>query len=336
MHLSKQLWGHYEGHDIFLFKLDNGRMQVALTNFGAIITGIYTPDKLGNTNNVVLGYDNLDDYISDEFYAGCIIGRFAGRISNASFSINGSTYPLAQNDGDKNIHLHGGDKGFGKKPFSITVEHVDSEKASVELYYKSKHLEEGYPGNLDVWVTYQLDMDNKFSIKYRVKTDHDTHINLTNHSYFNLAGTTQSALNNMLTIDADGYLVTNGSHIPTGEISSVTNTPYDFKTPRKINSNNSGIGHNECYVLNKAKGRHSAVLRDVSSGRSLILNTDMPALLFYSGDYLDKPFIKNNGICLETQYFPDSPNHPDFPSTLLRVGEQWESFTSFTFCCDDN
>jgi aldose 1-epimerase len=333
MKLTKQLWGDYEGHSVHLFKLHNGQMEVTLSNFGALIASIITPDKLGHTGNIVLGYDNLQDYIADEYYTGCIIGRFAGRIADAKLSINGSSYPLAQNDGDNNIHLHGGEKGFSKRLFTVTNETITDNAISIEFYYRSAHLEEGYPGNLDVWITYTLSADNQLTIKYKAVTDADTHVNLTNHSYFNLSGKTQSALSHKLFIDADNYLVIGEHHIPTGDIEPVENTPYNFKKQRAIANGSPYLagGYNECYVLNKKADVPCATLSDEITGRQITLETDMPALLFYSGDYLGGKFLKNNGVCLETQYFPDAPNHSEFPSTLLKAGEQWESVTRFTF-----
>ncbi|MES2276420.1 MAG: aldose epimerase family protein [Bacteroidota bacterium] len=335
MDLTKDYWGSYDGQDVHLFKLDNGNMQVMLTNFGASITSITTPDKDGIKKNIVLGYDNLAAYIGDEFYTGCVIGRFAGRIANAQFSVNGSLYLLAQNDGDNS--LHGGNKGFNKRVFTVTNSGVTDKMASVEFYYRSVHLEEGYPGNLDVWISYQLSASNQLTIKYKALTDKDTHVNLTNHSYFNLSGQQQSALGNQLFIDADNYLPTDKNHIPTGAIAPVKNTPYNFKIRRPITNSLPKFpdsGYNECYILNKDTGKPCAALSDAATGRELTVETDMPALLFYSGDYLGGKFLKNSGVCLETQYFPDSPNHNHFPGTLLKAGGEWESYTRFTFYWD--
>ena len=333
MNVTKDLWGCYEGHDIYLLKLRNQEMEVGLSNFGAIITGIIIPAKDGHKNNIVLGYDTLQDYIDDEFYTGCVVGRFAGRIADAGFAINGVSYTLAQNEGD-NIHLHGGIKGFGKQAFRIVRETVTDTTASVELYYRSHHLEEGYPGNLDVWITYQLSDDNGLTISYKAVTDRDTHINLTNHSYFNLRGEDHDIFDHQLQIDADSYLVSDKNHVPTGAIKPVTNTPYSFKTRRTIAAGIhelGGAGYNECYVLNNKPGAANASLSDEISGRAITLETDMPALLFYTGDYLGGKFIKNNGVCLETQFFPDAPNHRAFPNTLLKAGEQWSSYTRLGF-----
>jgi len=325
MNVTKHLWGCYEEHDIYIFTLENEKMEVTISNFGAIITRIVIPDKDGHKNNIVLGYDTLQDYIDDTFYTGCVVGRFAGRIAEAEFAINGVLYALAQNERN-NIHLHGGVKGFGKQAFTVVREAVTNTTASVELYYRSHHLEEGYPGNLDVWITYQLSDDNGFTINYRAITDRDTHINLTNHSYFNLRGEDHTIVDHELLIDADSYLVSDNNHVPTGAIEAVKNTPYSFKTRRAI-----AAGYNECYVLNRNPGAANASLSDAVSGRTIMLETDMPALLFYTGDYLGGKFIKNNGVCLETQFFPDAPNHRAFPDTLLKAGEQWTSYTRLGF-----
>lgn len=327
MQLCKEIWGRHDGQTVYLFKLSNGKMEVSVTNFGATITGIITPDKNGAKQNVVLGYDDLAGYIADEFYMGCTVGRFAGRIAGAQLNINGLRYPLAANDGGKNIHLHGGDKGFNKRVFSVISEVVSDDSTSVELHYRSPHLEEGYPGNLDVWVTYQLTADNRINIKYKAISDADTHINLTNHSYFNLSGKQQSALDHQLFINADTYLPADEDYIPTGAIEPLADTPYDFKTLRMIDT-----GHrNDYYVLNKGIASPAAILSDEGSGRVVQVETDMPAIVLYSGDYLSGRFLKNGGLCLETQYFPDSPNHPAFPSTFLKAGEVWERWTRYIF-----
>ncbi|QKJ31253.1 galactose mutarotase [Mucilaginibacter mali] len=327
MQLTKAIWGHHEGQNVYLFKLSNGQMEVSLTNFGATIAGIITPDKNGQKQNIVLGYDDLAGYIADEFYIGCTVGRFAGRIAGAALNINGVQYPLAPNDGDKNIHLHGGNKGFNKRVFTVTNEAITDDTASVELYYRSPHLEEGYPGNLDIWIMYQLSADNKLSIRYKAVSDADTHINLTNHSYFNLSGKQQNALNHRLFINADSYLVSDENYIPTGEVKSVVGTSFDFKTDRVVDNGS----RNECYVLTKNTVGLAAILSHEASGREMRVETDMPALVFYSADYLDGQFLKNGGLCLETQYYPDSPNHATFPSTLLKAGEIWEQWTELGF-----
>lgn len=331
MNLTKELWGNYEGRQIYLFKLKNDTIEVTLSNFGAGIISIITPDKNGQQSNIVLGYDTLNEYIDDEFYIGCVVGRFAGRISNAEFSINDITYKLAKNDGKNS--LHGGNKGFNKQAFTVTGENVTDDNASVEFYYRSAHLEESYPGNLDVWVSYTLTINNELIISYKAVSDQDTHVNLTNHSYFNLSGENTSALNHNLFIDADSYLQTDASYIPTGAVKPVKNTPYDFGTSRSIAGRMAelnGTGYNECYVLNRSK-LPAAILTDDSSGRTVTVETDMPALLFYSGDYLYGKFIKNSGVCLETQFFPDAPNQPDFTGTLISASEVWNSYTKFKF-----
>jgi aldose 1-epimerase len=333
MNVAKHLWGCYDEHDIYIFKLRNDNMEVRVSNFGAVITSIITPDKDGNINNIVLGYDTLDEYITDGFYTGCLVGRFAGRIADAGFSINGVNYPLAQNEGES-IHLHGGIKGFGKQAFKLINETVTETSASIQLFYRSLHLEEGYPGNLDVWVTYSLSADNHLTISYKAISDKDTHVNLTNHSYFNLRGRDQDIFDHQLMIEADECLVIDKNHVPTGDIVPVKDTPYSFKPIRKIAAGIrelGGTGYNECYVLNNDPGGPNATLHDDKTGRTMTVETDMPALLFYTGDYLSGKFKKNNGVCLETQFFPNAPNHLSFPNTLLKAGEQWNSFTRLGF-----
>ena len=284
-----------------------------------------------------MGYDTLQEYIEDEFYTGCVVGRFAGRIADAAFAINGVSYALAQNEGSS-IHLHGGMKGFSKQVFTVIDETVNDAAASVELYYRSLHLEEGYPGNLDVWITYRLSADNQLTISYKALTDSDTHINLTNHSYFNLRSTDQNILHHQLFIDADHYLQLDSNHVPTGVIKPLKDSPYSFKKQRSIYNGIlelDGKGYNECYVLNNHPGVPSAFLSEATSGRSILLETDMPSLLLYTGDYLDGKFMKNNGVCLETQFFPDAPNHDAFPDTLLKAGEEWNSYTRLGFLWND-
>ncbi len=336
MHVSKKRWGNYNGSTIYLFTLANDDMQITLSNFGAAITSISMPDKNGQRGNIVLGYDTLQEYIDDEFYTGCVVGRFAGRIADAAFAINGVSYSLAQNEGST-IHLHGGMKGFGKQVFTVMDETTTDTIAAVQLYYRSIHLEEGYPGNLDVWITYQLSTDNQLTISYKAITDRDTHINLTNHSYFNLKGSHHNVLDHQLFIDADYYLQLSSDHVPTGIIEPLKNSPYSFKKARVIKTGMQqlgGEGYNECYVLNSRPGIANAVLSETSSGRRIVLETDMPSLLLYTGDYLNGKFFKNNGLCLETQYFPDTPNHDDFPDTLLKAGEEWNSYTRLGFFWD--
>jgi aldose 1-epimerase len=328
MELTKILWGNYEGKDIYLFKLTNDSMEVGITNFGATITAIITPDKNGQSTNVVLGYDTLQEYIDNPYYLGCIVGRITGRIANAAFNINGITYQLTKNDNDNS--LHGGSKGLSKQVFTVVSEAADADKASVKFHYHSPHLEEGYPGNLDVWVSYELSANNQLTIKYKAQTDADTHVNLTNHSYFNLGGKGESPTDNELFIDADSYVETLPNFIPTGRINTLRNTPYDFKALRAIGAKVC----NECYVLNNTAGVPNAILSDNVSGRKLSVATDMPSILLYTGDYLGGKFAPRDGVCLETQFYPDSPNHANFPITLLKAGDVWESYTRFSFGWD--
>jgi aldose 1-epimerase len=332
MELTKELWGNHDGQEVFLFKLKNEHTEVHLSNFGATITAIITLDKAGHQGNIVLGYDSLREYIEDEFYVGCIVGRFAGRIAGAQFSINNQSYNLAKNDGENS--LHGGNKGFNKQVFTVSNETLTNDIASAEFHYRSPYLEEGYPGNLDIWVNYSLSSNNELTINYKAVTDADTHINLTNHSYFNLSGIAKSVLAHQLFINADNYLVTDKNYIPTGEIKPVKDTPFDFKIPHPIADRITeldSLGYNECYILNKNNTSQCAVLHNEESGRKLVVETDAPSLLFYSGDYLKGRFVKNGGICLETQFYPDAPNHPHFPSTLLKAGDEWSSYTKFIF-----
>ncbi len=333
MNLTKKIWGSYKGNEIYKFELQNGKMKIALCNFGATITGIFLPGKNVEFNNIVLSYDTLEEYIADTFYIGCIIGRFAGRIADAAFTINGTPYTLAKNEGN-NIHLHGGLNGFSKQVFTPVEEKITSNNASVKLHYRSAHLEEGYPGNLDVWVTYSLSATDQFLIQYEALSDRDTHINLTNHSYFNLGDRNENILDHELMINADYYLQVDKNHIPTGTIEPVADTAYSFTKLHKISNRqpaSNNIFYNDCYVLNNHSALPAAQLVYNKSGYKIHLETNTPALLFYTGDFLSGKFSKNSGLCLEAQFFPDSPNHKTFPNTLLKAGEQWSKFTRLSF-----
>lgn len=338
MNIAKRFWGHSNGRSVYLFTLANDNMEVVVSNFGATITAIHLPGTDGEKDNVVLGYDTLEGYIQDQFYTGCVVGRFAGRIADASFAINGVSYALAQNE-NSSVHLHGGIKGFGKQVFSVVQQKTSDASASVQLYYRSRHLEEGYPGNLDVWITYELSVNNELYIRYHAITDQRTHINLTNHSYFNLADKDATILNHSLFINADHYLQLTSDHLPTGVIEPVAGTGCSFKEQQVIHDGmllRGGKGYNECYVLNKHVGEPSAVLSEHTKGRSVVVYTDMPALLLYTGDYLEGKFNRNSGLCLETQFFPDAPNHKTFPATLLNPGDEWKSTTRFLFTWNDD
>lgn len=329
------------GENVRLFRLANGRgLEVSITNYGAAVTSILTPDRNGNRGDVVLGYSTLDDYIENPRYLGALIGRHANRIARGRFSLDGVQYQLTQNSGAN--HLHGGGAGFDKRVWKVIE--ADDGGANVRFEYFSRDGEEGYPGNLKATVSYTLSRDNELKIEYRATTDRDTIVNLTNHSYFNLAGG-GDILQHELTLNADSFTLVSGELIPTGELKAVENTPMDFRNGKAVGAEigfTTGYDHN--FVLNDYDGslRPAARLYDPGSGRVLELLTTEPGVQFYSGNFLDGSLIgrggvayqKYAGLCLEPQHFPDAPNHANFPSTVLRPGEVYRHVSVYRFSCD--
>jgi aldose 1-epimerase len=336
----------YNNKDVYLFSLKNNNgIEVKITNYGGIITSIITPDKNGNFSDIVLGFETLDEYLAGHPYFGAIIGRYCNRIKNGTFILNGIQYNLAKNDGDN--HLHGGLKGFDKVLWDFNIK-KDGEKELLELSYLSKDMEEGYPGNLQVKVTYSLNNNNELKIEYIAKTDKDTIINLTNHSYFNLSDE-ETILNHELKIYADYFTPIDSSLIPTGELLSVNNTPFDFTDfeliGKRIDYDNEqlkyGNGYDHNFVLNKKDNSLTlaAELFSKVSGRFLQVFTTEPAIQFYSGNFLDgtikgknqKVYTRRSGLCLETQHYPDSPNKINFPSVILKSNHEYKQITIFKF-----
>lgn len=322
------------GEDVYVYTFANKNgVEVSITNFGGAITSIKAPDRNGVFADVVLGYDTLDDYVKNPRYLGALVGRYANRIAGGKFSLNGVEYQLAQNNGAN--HLHGGNKGFDKRVWNS----AETESGLI-LEYFSKDGEENYPGDLDVAVTYSLNDQNELCIEYQANTDKDTIVNLTNHSYFNLAGQ-GTILDHELTLNADSFTPVSDDLIPTGEIRAVEGTPMDFRSARAIAP--GGYDHN--FVLNDWKRgslRSVARLRERVSGRVMEVLTTQPGIQFYSGNFLDGSLIGKGGVayekyaalCLETQHYPDSPNHPNFPSTVLRPGETYSEITVYKFTTD--
>lgn len=320
-------------------------MVVEITNYGGTITSIKTLDRIGNSNDVVLGYRTLEEYVRNSRYLGCIVGRHANRLANGRFSLNGAEYQLATNNGPN--HLHGGIKGFDKKLWTAAVITGNGDD-ELQLNYTSEDGEEGYPGELNVKVNYSLSNTNELRVDYLATTNRDTIVNLTNHSYFNLAGS-GDILAHELTLNADAFTPVTELLIPTGELRSVEHTPFDFRVATPIGARISapdeqlmftgGYDHN--FVLNDWDNdlRWCATVKDPSSGRVLDVSSTAPGLQFYSGNFLNgsligragKPYEKHAGLCLETQHFPDAPNHPNFPSTLLRAGDEYRHSTIFRF-----
>ena len=335
-----------DGEEVQLFSLANDQgMALKITSYGGIIVSLDVPDRNGSIADVVLGHDSLEGYLNRSRYFGALIGRYGNRIARGHFSLNGRSYTLPTNNG-KN-HLHGGFKGFDKVVWS--AQEIND---GLELTYFSRDGEQGYPGNLKATVAYVLGNENELTIEYRAETDRETIVNLTNHSYFNLAGS-GTILDHQLEINAEAFTPVDETLIPTGEIRSVKGTAMDFTSAKTIGADIN----NDDEQLNYAGGGydHNFALRDASramkkavtifepiSGRTLEIFTTQPGLQFYSGNFLDGSILgkgghayeKHSGCCFETQHFPDSPNHPNFPSTVLSPGEEYLHTTIFKFSAE--
>lgn len=338
MTIDKTYFGTTDGAEVYRYTLTNDLgYSVDIITYGGAITSLWAPDRNGAFADIVLGFETLDEYVSNPRYFGALIGRHANRIAGGRFTLNGVEYQLPTNNGAN--HLHGGFKGFDKR-----VWNAKEEDDVLHLSYFSKDGEEGYPGNVEAFVDYRLS-DNELSIEYRASTDEDTIVNLTNHSYFNLNGK-GTILKHELTLNADHFTPVSDDLIPTGEIAPVAGTPMDFRCGRAIGSEISLIsGYDHNFVLNDWDGtlRSAVNLYDPSSGRVLEILTTQPGMQFYSGNFLDGSFsgkngfayVKYAGLCLEPQHFPDAPNHPNFPSTVLRPGEEYRQSTVLRFLTAD-
>jgi aldose 1-epimerase len=348
MEINKESFGKVEDVEAYLYTLSNkNEMKVKITNYGGIITSVFVPDKKGKSGDVVLGFDNVNDYVKENPYFGATIGRYGNRIAKGKFTLEGKTYNLAINNAPN--HLHGGPIGFHKVIWEAKEIKNDS-TVGLQLTYKSKDGEEGYPGNLSVTVNYNLTNDNEIKIDYSATTDQPTVCNLTNHTYFNLrdAGISD-ILDHELMINADNFTPVDSTLIPTGEIAKVEGTPFDFRKLHKIGDNINaeneqikfGYGYDHNLVLNGEMGkiRLAAKVIEPISGRVLQVYTDQPGIQFYSGNFLNGTLAGKNGVtykyrhgfCLETQHFPDSPNQPSFPSTVLNPGDNYETTTVYKF-----
>lgn len=325
---------------------DNG-IAVEIITYGGRITKLSVPDKEGTFKNVVLGFDSLAQYEAKNPFFGALVGRYGNRIANAKFSLDGTEYTLAANDGTNS--LHGGIKGFDKVVWSVEGTEA-KENAVLKLSYLSKDMEEGFPGNLQVFVTYTLTEDNVLEVDYQATTDKETVLNLTQHAYFNLSGDFNTTiLDHELMINANTFVPVNDKLIPTGDLVEVAGTPFDFRTAKtigaEINANDDQIkkggGYDHCWVLNNQNTgmRNAATLYDPKTGRVMEVATTEPGVQFYTGNFLDGSlpipgggsYGKRSGLCLETQHYPDSPNQPNFPSVILRPGETYNTKTSFFF-----
>ena len=342
--VSKQAFGKTsEGTAVDLYTLTDGTVEARIMTYGAIVVSLKVPDRAGKIADVVLGYDSVDKYIGKSPYFGAIVGRYGNRIAHGKFELDGKTFTLPKNDGDNT--LHGGTRGFDKVVWSAHA--VDS---GVEFTYLSKDGDMGFPGNLTATVRYTL-QGTSLHIDYSATTDKDTVVNLTNHSYFNLAGEgSGDILQHRLKIDASRFTPVDTTLIPTGELKPVADTPFDFRTAHAIGERidgtdeqlRNGKGYDHNWVLDRKAGSElseAARAEDPASGRVLQVLTTEPGVQFYTGNFLDGSAVGKSGraygrrsaFCLETQHFPDSPNHPAFPSTTLKAGQKYHTVTVFQF-----
>lgn len=332
--------------DLYTLTNENG-VEVKITNYGAILTSVLVPDKQGNIEDVVLGFNSLQEYLQEGVpYFGAIVGRYGNRIAEGAFMLDGETYNLAVNNGPN--HLHGGLVGFDKVLWQAEkVETADA--VGVKVHYLSKDMEEGYPGNLSVDVIYTLNNANELAIKYSATTDKKTIVNLTNHSYFNLTGNMKrDILEHKVMINADKFVPVDSTLIPTGELQQVEGTPFDFTQPKAVGKRIEavdqqlayGLGYDHCWVLNGEEGKMklAASVYEPNSGRYMEVRTTEPGIQFYSGNFLDGSlsgkgvsYDHRYGLCLETEHYPDSPNQPQFPSVVLEPGDTYQTKTVYTF-----
>ena len=344
--VNQKSFGMVGEEEVYLFTLKNASgMVMQVTNYGAIITSLRTPDRNGNYADIVLGYDNLQDYLDRGAFFGSIVGRYGNRIGRAKFTLDGEEYILAKNNGPNS--LHGGLKGFDKVIWS--AEPIESDAGpSLRLSYLSPHMEEGFPGNLTTGVIYTLTNNNELLIEYRATTDRPTIVNLTNHTYFNFSGADRDILDHEVELMAQRFIPVDSTLIPLGELQEVAGTPFDFNQPvgigERINEPHEqlivGRGYDHCWVLDKGLelGKGGSVY-DPVSGRYMQFLTSEPGVQLYTGNFLDGSITGKNGkkyerrwaLCLETQHYPDSPNQPDFPTTTLNPGEEYRSTTIYRF-----
>ena len=318
------------------YKLINSNgISIIIISYGGIIKEINTPSSNGKFENIVLGYEDNNEYLNDKFYMGAIIGRYANRIAKGSFKLNERVIKIEKNE--KNNHLHGGDNGFHKKNWDL-VDYDYKNQKFLELSLFSENLDSGYPGNLNCNVRYSLSDNNEFKIEFFANSDEDTIFNPTSHSYFNLNPLNNSILNHKLRINSKNYIPINSELLPFGNFQKTIDSPFDFNTAieigKQINIEDEQLkkanGFDHCFVLEN----NSTVAAEISekvSGRKMIISTDQPGVQLYTGNHLSGKFSLNQGLCLETQHFPDSPNNDNFPSTILKVNSEYYSTTCYIF-----
>jgi aldose 1-epimerase len=337
-----------DGTRVDRWSLENGGTRLKVLSYGGIVQSLELPDRHGKSANVSLGFDRLDAYLTATTFFGALIGRYGNRIAQGRFTLDGRAHQLSVNDGENS--LHGGAEGFDKRMWDVEP-FADSRNVGLHLHRVSPDGEMGYPGTLRVKVTYTLTAEGDWRIDYAATTDKPTVVNLTNHTYYNLAGEgSGDILDHQLTLKAGRYTPTDAGLIPTGDLARVAGTPFDFRTAKTVGEDirdshpqlvtAKGFDHN--WVLDKgvtARPEHFATLRDPGSGRTMRLSTTEPGVQFYSGNFLDgaltgssgRTYRQSDGLCLETQHFPDSPNQPQFPSTVLRPGQEYRSTTVHSF-----
>ncbi len=328
------------GKKALLFTVSNGNMSFSVTNYGCIITSIVVPSQKGKKDDIALGYSTLDGYIRNGPFFGALVGRYANRISNASFSLTGNRYELTKNE--NTTCLHGGKPGYHKMIWN--AESFSNTRESGVLFRRtSKDGEQGFPGNLDMKISYSLTAENDIIIRYNAKTDAPTPVNLTNHTYFNLAGhDSGNVLDHQVQLFCDRYVPVDAHAIPSGEILDVAGTPFDFRSPKAIGKDIDGIpgGFDHNWEINRAGAGPNPVagVFDPSSGRTLTVYSTQPGVQFYTGNFLageigknGESYGKNAGFCLETQHFPDSPNRPEFPDSILLPGDHYRQQTIWHF-----
>jgi aldose 1-epimerase len=341
MKIDKQLFGTLpEGKDVYKYTLSNDKgMEVDVINYGAIITAIRVPDSKGNPGDVVLGFDTLDEYLGDHPYFGTMVGRVCNRIGNSRFELEGKIFHLTANEGEN--QLHGGKKGFDKQLWTAYT-HKTPDQVSLKLGYESTDGEEGYPGTLLVEVEYSLNDQNELGISCRAKSDKTTHVNLTNHSYFNLNACQGPIYDHELIIEAEEITELDEKSIPTGTILPVDSTAYDFRlsTPigERINEIKPGYDINYVLAMESRDLTRLAAVLDPVSGRFMEVLTTLPGVQLYTANYVDgirgkggSIYEKHSAVCLETQFFPDAANQPSFPSTRLNPGEEYTALTIYRF-----